>query len=225
MVGDYIKDMNPPPLHPEDMNLYEMDAIQTEDEPAPPVKVILLEHVEGVGSAGEVLTVEANVARTQLILPQRAVYGDEFNLKWFKNLIENADRSEAPSSKLSPETIKRLRSSVFLVVMNGRKGWTVEPWHVKVAMRSGGLIVPESSIFLPTEPIEGPDEEKENKVFIVNVKINEKEVKPTRCVIHHIDKPFKEEWFAGHLKPIFQSDQQLLDTLPIIPRTIDEEED
>ena len=205
--------------------MYEMDAVQTEDVPAPPVKVILLQHVEGVGSAGEVLDVEANVARTQLILAQKAVYADEFNLKWFKNLIDNADRSEAPSSKLSPETIKKLRTSVFSVLMSGKKPWTIQAKHIKVALRSGGLNVPESSIFLPTEPIEGPDDEKLDKVFIVNIKINNKEIKPVRCVIHHVGQPMKEEWYAGHLKPIFESDQPILDTLPVIPKTIEEMED
>lgn len=225
VVGEYIKDINPPPIHPEDMDLYEMDAIQTEDQPAPQVKVILLQHVEGVGSAGEVLAVEAKVARTRLILAQKAVYADEFNLKWFKNLIDNADRSEAPSSKLSPETIKKLRTSVFSVLMNGRKPWTVNANHIRVAFRSAALVVPESSIFLPTEPIEGPDEDIQNKVFIVNVKINNKEIRPTRCVIHHTGLPLKEEWFAGHLKPIFQNDQEMLDQLPVIPKTIEETED
>lgn len=225
VVGEYIKDINPPPLHPETTDLYELDAIQTDDEPAPPVKVILLKHVEGVGSAGEVLTVEAKVARTQLILAQQAVYADDFNLKWFKDLIENADRSEAPSSKLSPETIKKLRTSVFSLLMSSTKPWTIKPYHVKVALRNGGLIVPDSSIFLPTEPIEGPDEELQNKVFIVNIKINNKEIKPTRCVIHHVGKPIKEEWYAGHLKPILISDQEILDQLPVIPKTMEEQDD
>lgn len=133
----------------------------------------------------------------------------------------------AAPEKLASWQCKKLSALIYRKTTyyscHGSELWTINPWHVKVFLQNGGLVVPELSIFLPTEPIEGPDEGKEDKVFIVNIKINKKEVKPTKCVIHYMDKHLKEEWFASHLKPILESDHEVLDTLPIIPRTIDEE--
>lgn len=58
------------------------------------------------------------------------------------------------------------------VVMNKDHPWTLKPWHVKLAFRKCGFIVPEEAITLPDKPISGPDMNLQDKEFFVTVTVS-----------------------------------------------------
>lgn len=69
------------------------------------------------------------------------------------------------------QTAKMLSLRVISVSMNLHNSWTLEPWHVRVAFRRAGIIVPEDALTLPPHPISGPDLSLQGKEFAVKVKV------------------------------------------------------
>lgn len=226
IVGDFVKDINDQPDYPETYDLYDHEeARRTDFDPKPPVKVILLENVDGLGGIGDVVECQADVARYNVILSRKGVYACDFNLKYYKHLIEGSKSDLRPSSILSPFTRRQLMQSVFGVFMSDEQEWKIEKRHVLAAMRQGGLVAPPEAVQLPDRDILGPDRDKHYKVFIVHVTINNKERVPTKCMILQLNMPLKLEYYAGKLEPLLEEDRQLLDSLPIIERTVPEQEE
>lgn len=62
---------------------------------------------------------------------------------------------------------------IIYLSMNKDNSWVIEPWHVRVAFRKAGVIVPEEALTLPPEPITGPDLALQGKEFAVKVKVRE----------------------------------------------------
>ena len=60
---------------------------------------------------------------------------------------------------------------MLAIVMNKESEWTLEPWHVRVAFRKAGIVVPEEAITLPEKKISGPDLNLEGKDFVVTVTV------------------------------------------------------
>lgn len=57
------------------------------------------------------------------------------------------------------------------VIMNRENPWTLKPWHIRVAFRKAGVIVPEEAIELPPKEIKGPDMNIQNKEFYVTITV------------------------------------------------------
>lgn len=183
-----------------------------------PVKLILTSAVEGLGSKGDVVEVSPFKARNYLLLPGLAVYASPENLDKY-GLTMQEDIQDQPSSPFARKTASELSTRVIHVSMNMKKPWRVEPWHVRVAFRKAGIIVPEEAITLPSQPIEGPDLSIQNKEFLVKVKINNKEEAPVRCRINHCTSkpserlpfiPFHWQYMA---EPLFLEEASILEEL------------
>jgi hypothetical protein len=225
-VGDYIKDINDSPDFPETYNLYcHEQSRRTDFDPKPPVKVILMENIDGLGGIGDVVECQADVARFNVILSRKGVYACDFNLKYYRNLIEGSKSDLKPSSILSPFTRKQILQSVFSVFVNDKNNWTIEKRHVMIALRQSGLVAPPESIEMPPQSITGPDLTNQYKVFLPHVTINNKERVPVKCMIVHLNQKLKLEYYAGQLTALFPEDQPLLDSLPIIQKTVEETDD
>lgn len=228
IVGDYIKDVNPQPEYQEVYNLYDhKNIIDTEKEEKADVKVILLENIDGIGAVGDVIDVPWKIARFKLIMSKKATYASEFNLRWYRELIENkGSNALRPSSIESPFTKRGLTSHVFILLMSNNQPWTIEPHHLQTAMRKAGVFVARSeSIILPEVPITGPDMDKQLKVLVATVVINNHERVPTRFVITHKSVPLKQQYWAGWLDPVLPEQKSILETLPIIERNVKVEEE
>ena len=66
-----------------------------------------------------------------------------------------------------------LSRQVLTVSMNLEQPWVLQPWHLSVAFRKAGFVVPERCLQMPTAAIEGPDVEGlEGKEFIVTVTVS-----------------------------------------------------
>lgn len=94
--------------------------------------------------------------------------------------------------------------------MNKDQPWTLEPWHIRSSLRKAAVhILSDSAIKMPAQKITGPDLSKENKLFTVEVKINNTEVAKVKCVLHHwstnpVDRlPYHFEFFKKTYEPLF----------------------
>lgn len=106
--------------------------------------------------------------------------------------------------------MKELQRKVYSIIVSKEQPWTLEPWHIRSSLRKAAVhILHDSAIKLPAQKITGPDLSKENKLFIVEVKINNTEVAKVKCVLHHwstnpVDRlPYHFEFFKKKLEPLF----------------------
>ncbi|KAK1132945.1 hypothetical protein K0M31_014312 [Melipona bicolor] len=195
------------------------------------IDLVLLENVKNVGEKGEKVSVTSQRAYESLILPKLAVYATPENLK--KYLIEDEMKKKLSlnSSKFVTRTIDILSQCYLPITMSIENPWTIEKWHVRVAFRNAGYIVPEDTITLPKKTISGPDLNIENKEFYVIVKINNQEEVKVRCKIHHYTSDpenkviYEVPFYQLPSIAIFPEDQSILDSLPKHPLadTIDDD--
>uniref|UniRef100_A0A2P2I5Q7 Large ribosomal subunit protein bL9m n=2 Tax=Hirondellea gigas TaxID=1518452 RepID=A0A2P2I5Q7_9CRUS len=172
--------------------IYE-DVVDPKDEKDTDVKkkkrmidIILLSTVQGIGRPGQVVSMEAGLARSTLLLPKLAAYASPENVEKFSHLLYEDDDT-MPSSIYVQKTVERLTGACVFVGMNVREPWTLEPWHIRVAMRKNSIIaLSDDVIQLPDEPISGPDLDLEQKFFYVTLTINKREKVRVRCLLHHI---------------------------------------
>ncbi|CAG9565477.1 unnamed protein product [Danaus chrysippus] len=149
------------------------------------VQVILNQFVEGVGNAGDLLTLRPTIAYRDFLMPGLAVYASPENISKFK-VEENKPKVESEfSSPYAQRTMGCLSRLVLQITMSKTNPWTLEPWHVKTSFRKAGFVVPEHAITMPPVKISGPNLELQEKEFYVTVKINNKEQVNVRCRIHH----------------------------------------
>ncbi|XP_015793385.1 39S ribosomal protein L9, mitochondrial-like [Tetranychus urticae] len=232
IVGPYIRDRLPeqtifePRVRYDDV--YEF-VKQTDDDPVPPMKVLLLENVPNLGVAGEILEVPGEIARYKLIPSQQATYASDLNIKLYSDLIQKClNNPDAPSSRLSIVTTEKLKSQFILVTMSSDTSWTIEPWHIRVACRRIGLVVPEYAIKLPDKPISGPNLDYEMKDFVIQITVNKnpRETVNVRCVVHHVKEKLLTEWHRRVPRTAIIPEQQtLLDSMPKFEPYYDDDED
>lgn len=204
-------------LKPKDF-VYEL-VEDTGTKPHEPLKVILLAPVEGLGGRGEILEVTPHRARNKLILPGLAVYASPENLKKYEHLQTEVLSADAPSSPFVQKTCQQISLRVINISMNMENPWVLEPWHVRVSLRKTGIIVPEDALTLPEQQIKGPNMELEQKEFMVNIKLNNKESCDVRCRIHHVATNLRNRipWQSNHwmhvAEPIFPEQVEALTAL------------
>ncbi|BES98675.1 ribosomal protein L9 [Nesidiocoris tenuis] len=106
--------------------------------------------------------------------------------------------------------------------MNKTTPWTIQPWHIRVAFRKSGVIVPENAIKIPDKPISGPDLSLENKDFVCVITINGQEKANARCRIHHWATnpserlPYVQYPWCQKSEPIFEEEAPILEKLPLV---------
>ncbi|XP_037080339.1 39S ribosomal protein L9, mitochondrial-like [Pollicipes pollicipes] len=192
-------------------------------QPLPDIDVILTRHVEGLGKPGDVVAVKVTRAHNELLALGRAVYASPENLEKYRNVAtESASEQEQQHSSIySAQTVKTLSSKVLGVTMNLEEPWTLQPWHLRVAFRKAGYVVPESCLELPAQPIQGPDVDGlEGKEFIVTVTVNGCERVPVRCRLHHYaadprDRlPYVWQWWLRPAEPLFPEEAERLAAMP-----------
>lgn len=153
-------------------------------KPLPELEVVLTTFVDGHGQRGDVIKLNRNFAHKQLLLPGLAVYNTPENRERYKR--QTGDKEEVKrSSPFVERTINMLERLVIALVMNKDQPWTVEPWHIRVALRKIHIHVPDEAVELPETPITGPDLRKQNKEFIVKIRINNMEEAKVKFRIHH----------------------------------------
>ncbi|XP_044263949.1 39S ribosomal protein L9, mitochondrial [Tribolium madens] len=171
----------------------------TSNEKKPDLELILTSYVEGLGNVGDKVSVRANYAYNELLLPGRAVYATPENEEKFKNTeIRNVRHFSSPQALVMMKILSKICLSI---VMNKDSPWTLQPWHIRTSFRKCGYVVPEYAITMPKQEIKGPDLNLEGKEFYIIVTINKTETVKVRCRIHHWSTditnrlPYDEEGF------------------------------
>lgn len=163
---------------------------ETENRKKPNIDVILTQFVEGLGNKWDIVSVRPFYGLSHLIVPGLAMYATPENLKLREKMrVETADLGPVFSTRTSPVMIRMLKSTIIRLPMNRDEGWTVEPWHLRIALRQAGITVPEEAIELPETPITGPDYAgKENKVFFATIYVNKVDKGMVPFRIQHVGK-------------------------------------
>jgi len=191
---------------------------KTELEEKPLVKVVLKEFVEGFGDAGDVIDVVPEKARYDLILPGFAEYATPDALERGK-LLAAMTTKKRYSSKFSPLTCRMIGNRVFRLYMSDKNPWKLEAWHVRVALRQGGLIATDEAVCLPEEVIEGPSDEVFDKDVIIKLLINGQDEVPCRFRICEakqrvtLAEESDEPWFLRRVEPLFPSQSDLIEEM------------
>lgn len=190
----------------------------TNQTPPQDLHVVLTTFVEGVGYAGDVISVDAYYARDHLLLLGKAVYATPENVKYYAQVKK--DRPEEPkySSINAGITIRYLQNVMVPVQLHPENPWIVEPWHIRISFRKEGIIVPEKAIRLPDSAISGPDPSKEGKDFAVYLTMNGKETFPVRCRLFHFqlgteNVKLPNECYLGKASPILSEQEDVLNSM------------
>ncbi|XP_076638597.1 mitochondrial ribosomal protein L9 [Colletes latitarsis] len=185
------------------------------------IDLILLESIQGIGIKGQKVAVNSEKAYNNLILPKLAVYATPENIdKYYIDSTNFKEHEDTYTSEYVPRTLNVLSHFYLPIEMSMDTPWNIEKWHIRVAFRKAGVIVPDEAITLPEKTISGPDLSIQNKEFYIIIKINNHEEVKVRCKIRHWasdrkDKINEDEllWDLPNIA-IFPEDQPILDSLP-----------
>ena len=182
----------------------------------PDVEVILIQDVPGKGVKGSKMSVRGDKAYAEFLLPQYAVYASPENLAKYASLIESVAASTKFSTLSAQKTAHNLTQLMVFFHMNMKNPWTIEKWHARAAFRQSGIILSDDCIQLPSQPISGPDPEKQGKHFFVTITINGKEQSPVLCRINHFINDDNQtlpvlKHFTPPVEPVFEEDREKIE--------------
>jgi len=206
----------------EDFRHFRYDVVgETDAEPAE-IKVLLLKSSEEFGRRGQIRSINARIARQELLLPGLGVYASPYNLEKFKKIVLPEDSVQFSSETVS-KCVAEMSKYVVPIVMNGNNRWTLEPWHVKFALLNYGIFLEEHCIKIPDEKISGPNQDLEGKEFLLTLQINDFEKVKIRAVMFHktSEDGSKEipslNWEKRFYQPMFPNEAEELKMLPRHP--------
>ncbi|KAK6730388.1 hypothetical protein RB195_007076 [Necator americanus] len=156
--------------NPEELpNLMKLETVDYETlKPAGPLKVILLQDIEGVGHQFDVVNVDRRLARSDLLLTRKAVYASPFDLEYYAKVKE----------KMADELSKRVRIPYEYICI-GR-----DLQALVVPIKGVGML--DDAIFLGDEPISGPNFEIEARLIRFYVVVSKQYIVPMLGRITHI---------------------------------------
>lgn len=128
----------------------------TNVQPVPPLDVILLQDVLGIGLKGDVIPVRRSLARNELLPSGQAAYCSPENLEEYSELIKQREIEKTSTkgiqrSPYTEYTLNRLSSFTLDVIMNKDMSWKITKKHISANFRKGGVVVPEHAITLPAD--------------------------------------------------------------------------
>uniref|UniRef100_A0A0N5ABS3 Large ribosomal subunit protein bL9m n=1 Tax=Syphacia muris TaxID=451379 RepID=A0A0N5ABS3_9BILA len=166
------------------------EVVENENEINPgPIKVILLEDVEGVGNQFDVIDVERNMARNDLILSRKAVYASPFDLKYYGALREKMKEELSKKVRIPYDYIvlaRELVKNVIPIHVSLNNPWILNRSILLCALIEKGIHTTEDSIFLTKKPYEGPNMELENRLIRFYIVIGKQYIIPMLGRISHI---------------------------------------
>lgn len=143
-----------------DFHVYDV-VEETHKNPKPDMSVILTGYLEGFGDTGDTVVVTCHDARHYLLPAQLAVYDTEENRAKIRNLKQQLKIDDSVErTPFSAVTARELEERLTLpVIMSPHKPWTLEKFHIRVALRKVGVVVEsEDCIALPEDPVTSPCE-------------------------------------------------------------------
>ncbi|KAK0425672.1 hypothetical protein QR680_009316 [Steinernema hermaphroditum] len=177
----------PPHEHP-NLQKYEVVDFETK-RAAGPLRVILLEDIEGIGHQFDIVDVNRKLARTDLLLSRKAVYVSPFDLKYYAEMKEKmkdelAARVRIPYDYL--RTGRELMKRVIPLYVSMENSWTINRDIVISSLRLSGIEMTDSALFLPVNTLNGPNFEFEAKLIRFYVVICKQYIVPMVGRVSHI---------------------------------------
>jgi len=223
---------------PEDILYKRYEVMEKESEiedTIPPIQIILTRSIEEFGKKGQVLTMPSEKAHKELLFPGLAVYASPENLEAYRDVIIPEDAVQF-SSKSIQKAYPELSRKVICLKMHDVNPWTVEKWHIRVALRQQGIFVDsDECVTFNSKPISGPNPALQGKEFRVTLKVNKLEEIPLRFVLYQdsvkvieesseddlsTDLPLEPEvippdgWEWMFNEPVFEDERQQLELIP-----------
>ncbi|KHN76063.1 39S ribosomal protein L9, mitochondrial [Toxocara canis] len=176
---------------PEELpNLMKYEVVDFESKhPAGPLKVILLEDVEGVGQQFDVLGVNRKLARTDLLLSRKAVYASPFDLQYYAAVKEQRREELASRVRIPYDYLlvgRHLLKMVVPIHVSMDNPWTIESSMIRCSLRQAGVDIVDDAIFVDSEKISGPNFEMEARLIRFYVVVCKQYVVPMLGRISHI---------------------------------------
>lgn len=124
-----------------DLNHFIYEPIEVKQDEDRTVSLLLIEDVEGLGIAGQVVDAPYRLGASKLVAMRKAEYATDFELKWHKF---GPKTFQSASSALSPRTARILSTRLFDLPVS--KDIIIQPWHISLALRLSGCICPIEAI-------------------------------------------------------------------------------
>uniref|UniRef100_A0A1I7UG42 Large ribosomal subunit protein bL9m n=1 Tax=Caenorhabditis tropicalis TaxID=1561998 RepID=A0A1I7UG42_9PELO len=153
---------NPNDFH--DYQKYEVVEYETL-KPAGPIKLILLEDVEGIGHQLDVVSVDQSLARKDLLLSKKAVYASPFDLKYYADM----------KTRMTEELASRVRIPYELKIVGRDLQKMVVPIEVNMENHWEFFLL---KIHSADKPISGLNVDIEAKLFRFYVVVNQQYIVP-----------------------------------------------
>ncbi|RCN37853.1 ribosomal protein L9 domain protein [Ancylostoma caninum] len=137
-------------------------------KPAGPLKVILLQDIEGVGHQFDVVDVDRKLARSNLLPTRKAVYASPFDLEYYAKVKEKMADELAKRIRIPYEYIcigRDLQALVVPIKVSMENKWTLDKNIIKTSLRQAGVDMLDDAIFLDDEVISGPNFEIEARLI------------------------------------------------------------
>ncbi|CAJ0594080.1 unnamed protein product [Cylicocyclus nassatus] len=177
--------------NPEELpNLMKLETVEYETlKPAGPLKVILLQDIEGVGHQFDVVDVDRRLARSDLLPTRKAVYASPFDLEYYAKVKEKMADELAKRVRIPYEFIcigRDLQAMIVPVKVSMENKWTINKKVIKTSLRQNGVDMLDDAIFLEDETINGPNFEIEARLIRFYVVVSKQYIVPMLGKITHI---------------------------------------
>lgn len=201
----YIPERTPDGMHqrnPTDKQQFEKyELLEIEDEkPIGDLKVILLEDIDGIGLQFDVVEVNRELGRNNLILLKKAAYASPFNLTYYAKKKENMQEILSKRIRIPYNYLKlgrTLLNQILPIFVSMDNSWEINKAIVLSALIQKNIEHTPDSVYLPETKISGPDLSLEAKLIRIYILIEKQYVVPILGRITHISS----ESFVENLYP------------------------
>lgn len=223
--------------NPEELpNMMKLEVVEIEtSKPAGPLKVILLEDVEGVGHQFDVVDVDRNLARSNLLPTRKAVYASPFDLEYYGRIKKEMAHELAKKVRIPYEYIRigrELQSLIVPIRVSIDVQWTIDRQILKASLRLIGVDILDDAIFFD-DTITGPNFEIEAKLIRFYVVVSKQYIVPMLGRISHIsidetkqmlspeaNRPVTNEQLTRHNikpeEPYYSPEPEIDETYPVV---------
>uniref|UniRef100_A0A914M2K1 Large ribosomal subunit protein bL9m n=1 Tax=Meloidogyne incognita TaxID=6306 RepID=A0A914M2K1_MELIC len=179
-----------PPTDHQDFTKYEAIEDKQYQEPAPPIKMILLEDVDDVGDKFEILELSDNLAH-KLYLTKKAAYASPFDLEYYgKKKEEFLAQKDTKIAKMPRDLAKiasKISSTIVPIYVSIRNDWVLNPLILATSMEQHGIRIPVKCLHLAGgEPMKGPDLKEDGRLIRFYATIEDKLIVPLLGRILHV---------------------------------------
>ncbi|KAL0270265.1 UNVERIFIED_CONTAM: hypothetical protein PYX00_007732 [Menopon gallinae] len=183
----------------------------------PNIEMVLVKNVENVGNIGDIVKIPQLKAYEYFILTGAAVFATPENVKKF-GVLKKEDSIPIHIQQI----LKKLSKTHVPVIMHKENPWTLERWHVRVALRNINVMCTDECIELPKEQISGPNMDINEKDFLIYLTMNDKYRTPMRCRLFQISPnevnvnlAYNPKFYMEPINAIFPEEQKLLEEVPL----------